>query len=791
MKVHAFRSVGAKLFYYMSLLVLLTVVGNSFQYIRTFMAYQSDQVQDQVQLSAERAASQFENAIDTWRSQITVALPTLRSVDAKSASPQIQRFVDSSPEFLSLDLVEAPSTRSTKLTTLGNAFTSATTDPRFEDKVPSKIRGQIQASSRAWLKRQIPKAGKTNVLVETLAKGSGLPIMTMAVRFDVDNSPSVVWAILSVWQTNLIKALPKSKFIDSAVIDANGKVFTSPNVFEMVNRKTFAGAALAKSALAGTSPAGFEPEYKDAEGQRRLGAYARLPKYALAVLIEQDAEAAYQTLRKNLLTTALVAVLFILFAVMFAYVGAQGITKGLRAVAEGTSKIAAGDFKHEIELESQDEVGALAQDVNNMSRKIQTLMKSQVEKARIEQELETAKMVQSTFFPRSEIRNGPLFVTGFYQPASECGGDLWGRFPIADGVEFLFVADAMGHGAPAALVTAMAYSTTMTVADIVKDRNDVMDSPARVLERLNRIIYEAVRGTISMTFFASIIDTNRGTITYANAGHNFPVLLPATPNDPRAGKQRPISKEVPIQPVSLKATGTPLGMEADVTFQDKTMDLRPGDKLLYFTDGLIECSSPKGEVWGRKYLLEQAVETSVLSALDMKDELLSRAFTFFGTKPLDDDVTVVVIELAKSWQPKQSRPSAEAPTRRAPPPPPMPMPLPVAAVDSSAAPELDDLTFVAIPQVAFQEAAAVDPVAPSSEPMEEVMFSLETTSPGLMPETAPEEPEMSVEATEVVVKEVAPVPETAKAPEVAPAARPMAAEAPAPGPGKYRLKLRQ
>jgi hypothetical protein len=256
-------------------------------------------------------------------------------------------------------------------------------------------------------------------------------------------------------------------------------------------------------------------------------------------------------------------------------------------------------------------------------------------------------MVQSTFFPRSESQNGPIYMTGFYQPASECGGDLWGHFELEPGVEFFFIGDAMGHGAPAALVTAMAYSTTMTIADVVRDHSGMRDSPARVLERMNRIIHEAVRGTISMTFFACVIDTKRGLMTFANAGHNFPVIIPTDRDDPRAPTDK---RNLRVPPISLKLRGTPLGMDANTKYHDKTIALRPGDKVLYFTDGLIECSSPKGEVWGRKYLIEQAVDTALLPPTEMKDELLSRAFTFFANKPLDDDVTAVVVEIAASWQ---------------------------------------------------------------------------------------------------------------------------------------------
>src|SRR5690606_8304203 len=105
----------------------------------------------------------------------------------------------------------------------------------------------------------------------------------------------------------------------------------------------------------------------------------------------------------------------------------------------------------------------------------------------------------------------------------------------------------------------------------------------------NRIIYEAVEGKISMTFFASVLDTRRGVLTFANAGHNFPVLLPAEKDDPRGGKMpRSLAKFGDIAPISLKLMGTPLGMDPKAKYRDQTMELKPGDKIFYFTDGLIE-----------------------------------------------------------------------------------------------------------------------------------------------------------------------------------------------------------
>lgn len=672
-KVNALSSLGAKLFFYMTTLVLLTIVGNSLQSMRSFMTFQTQQVQDSIQLTAERTGSQVENVIDTWRAQITVALPTLKGDDDEPDSAQLKKFVDSSHEFIGFMMLGSPTASSTVFTENGEAFTSSLTDPRFEDKIPAKVWDGVRDAAQKWLRRDAHRLRKGHtVMVESFTKTVGLPVMMTAIRFETADSKRVMWGVLATWQSNLLKVLPKSKAIEATIVDRQGKVFTSPLIADMLKRKKASPTKLLKAALGAPAALGFEPEYRTDGNKRRLGAYARLPKYGLTILVESDAELAYQALRRNLLSTALWATLFILLAVMFSYLGAKQITKNLRAVTLATERIAAGDFTHHIRPQSRDEIGLLALSVNHMSQRIVGLMKNQVERTRLEQELATAKLVQSTLFPRADSQQGALFITGFYQPANECGGDLWGHFTIRPGVEFIYVADAMGHGAPAAMVTAMAYATTMTVADIMREQPELSESPALVLERLNRIIFEAVRGSISMTAFAAVVDTNNGTVTYSNAGHNFPFIIPQSAADDRAGRSSAerAKKSNKPQPISLKQTGTPLGMLGDTSFKDGSIDLRAGDKLFLFTDGLIESSDPKGAVWGRSELLVQAVDTAHLAAGAMRDELLARAFRFYAAKPIDDDVTVVIVELDKMWTKSEEAPAKPAPSTDLEPSPP-------------------------------------------------------------------------------------------------------------------------
>lgn len=708
MNVKAIKSVGAKLFFYMSLLVLLTILGNSWQFGRTFIAFQKEQVQNAILQQAEAAGNRIDNEIERFKAQIATALPSFRSLGGNETDAQIQRFLAANTELISLLLVEAPSANSTDLKTLGRAFSSHDNDQRFGDKAPAKINDIVRDESLKFIKKIAPKNKKRSLSIDSLAKQTGLPLLLVAARFEVSDAKSVVWAVLCAWQSNILKSIPGSPDMEIAIIDDDGRVFSSVKEADMMERRAFDGGPLVKSALRGSSPSGFQDEYKISGGRRRLGAFFRMPQYEISVVVQKDAEQAYTVLKRSMFSTMLWASLFILVAVMFAYIGAQGITRGLREVTYATNRIAAGDFKYRIQLKSEDEVGALGHSINVMSSKIIDLLSNQVEKARFEKELETARMVQGTFFPKADINTGTLGVTGYYQPASECGGDLWGHFQIAKGVDLVFIADAMGHGAPAALVTAMAYATTMTVADIVKTSTS-FDSPAELLGRINRIIYNAVGGQISMTFFVTLIDQNRGTMIYANAGHNFPLLMPLKADDERRGK-----KKKDAMPISLTLKGTPLGVDPNASFQEKSMPIAAGDKIFFFTDGLIECTSPEGRAWGRKYLVESLQTLQAKPGEAVKNDVVAKAFAFFGKNPIADDVTVVVAEISKDWQAQPQVMEAaitHTSARRAPPkdlieaPPAPSSPAAGGAVALEDAPELP--AEIVVPS--WQTATAVDP----------------------------------------------------------------------------------
>ncbi len=196
----------------------------------------------------------------------------------------------------------------------------------------------------------------------------------------------------------------------------------------------------------------------------------------------------------------------------------------------------------------------------------------------------------------------------------------------------------MGHGVPSALATAVAYAAFTTLSDLVATDPQAFElSPANILERVNRIIFEAVKGKISMTCFLATFDFEAGKLSFANAGHNFPFIM-------SKGSDGEKSK-IPM----LRLQGDPLGLIPTQKYAEKSIDLKAGDKIFLYTDGLFECKSVNKIEFGKKNFLKAISESATSTSIQTIAKLQSTVDNFFQGTQLADDVTVVIAEVDARW----------------------------------------------------------------------------------------------------------------------------------------------
>jgi phosphoserine phosphatase RsbU/P len=373
-------------------------------------------------------------------------------------------------------------------------------------------------------------------------------------------------------------------------------------------------------------------EAKLADGQTYLVSYATVGMGDLMVLSRVDKAKALKAVEVLIAKSLLFFVALLASTLLIAVFASNKLTSALRELFDATTKIAAGDFTVRVQPRSKDEVGGLAESFNFMAGEVARLMADTAEKARMEGELATVKTVQETLFPEARQQFGPLNIRGHFEPASECGGDWWSYSRI-DNKIFIYVGDATGHGAPAALITSAARSA----AAVIESMPGV--TPGKALTIMNRAIHQTSKGSIMMTFFIASIDLDANQFTYSSASHDPPYFMR------RSGEKITKKDLMPLNEVN----GPRLGDQKDFQYQETSIDFQPGDQVFFYTDGILDIEDPKGKKWGERAFLKSVIDSAnSTESVDTKIDLIRAQIEAFRTgSNLIDDVTMVMCEYEK------------------------------------------------------------------------------------------------------------------------------------------------
>jgi serine phosphatase RsbU (regulator of sigma subunit) len=240
----------------------------------------------------------------------------------------------------------------------------------------------------------------------------------------------------------------------------------------------------------------------------------------------------------------------------------------------------------------------------------------------VSQELRLAGRIQASFLPNKfpTIPGWQFAVT--LQPARETSGDFFDVIELSNGRLGVLIADVADKGVGPALYMALSRTLLRTFA------LDYDADPEVVFFATNGRLLGDARANLFVTCFFGILDPGTGTLTYANAGHNPPIL---------------VQKSETERVRSLGRTGIAMGIEEEATWKQERQTIRPGDILILYTDGIPDAQNEEGEFFDEERIIEIATSHLGQPAHEIQTAILNEIQKFVGNTPQSDDITLMIL----------------------------------------------------------------------------------------------------------------------------------------------------
>jgi len=356
-----------------------------------------------------------------------------------------------------------------------------------------------------------------------------------------------------------------------------------------------------------------------------LGDYAQVVEYALV-------------------TVGIVFAIIELIALYISYRLTRTVTGAVAQLYSATTFVNRGDLSHRIPVESSDQLASLATSFNAMTASLENLLEEQRDKQKLENELIIAQEVQSQLFPRVISQTSSLDLHGFCRPARTVSGDYYDFLTVDPETLIFAVGDVSGKGISAALLMATIHSAVRaysiegiplvrqmmaagagelpSVASAVLQGAEV--SPSHLLSLLNHQLYASTPAEKYATLFLAFYDGRKRRLTYSNAGHLPPMVISEDGTTRR-----------------LDCGGTVVGLFDEVTYEEASVLLRPGEIFLAYSDGVTEPENDYGE-FGEERLMDLVYENRHQPLSAISETVTLALDDWIGAREQPDDVTLVL-----------------------------------------------------------------------------------------------------------------------------------------------------
>lgn len=297
----------------------------------------------------------------------------------------------------------------------------------------------------------------------------------------------------------------------------------------------------------------------------------------------------------------------------------QLVTKPIQRLVSTLQCVATGDLSVIAQTRSCQELRYLAQQINCMTRSLEHAQRDH------RLHMEKARQIQQNLRP-SLTKLAGVDIAELFEPADDVGGDYYDVIHLSGNRILLCVADVAGHGVPAAMAATLLKA-------FVSEAAKQSVSPATILTKINQLYCECVMMGHFATMSLVVIDNSSRSLTYASAGHEYPIL------------QMESNKIV-----RLEAGDLPLGVDEATVYSEETIEVRGDVRIVIVSDGVSESFNPSDEQFGTDRIEKIMSEHREFSAVEMAQELRASLESFrAGCKPFDDTTLLVAQFIDSYW----------------------------------------------------------------------------------------------------------------------------------------------
>lgn len=360
------------------------------------------------------------------------------------------------------------------------------------------------------------------------------------------------------------------------------------------------------------------------QGQYLVRAY-RMPVVTgeldtMVTLSKQDIVRTLDGLFRAILITAIIA---IVLGALVSLVLASQVTQPLKRLVQDMQVVAEGNLDHGTVAVSKDEIGILANTFNIMTKNLKKAHEAELETQVRKHELEVAKEIQANLLP-SHIPQVPGYDIGsFYQPAKEVGGDYFDFIEIDKDHMGFVVADVSGKSIPGSIIMGIARALIRTEALRTL-------SPAQTFVGVNRILSQDIRKGMFVTAMYGVLDTRNGELWISSAGHNPAIIW-------RQADQ----KNHLVNPKGMALGLSDKAAIFNKAIREEKFQLQPGDRVIFYTDGVPEAMNPNNEEFGDDRLCQLVAQDAARESSQLLDHLVKNLTTWRKNCPQSDDITIV------------------------------------------------------------------------------------------------------------------------------------------------------